>query len=253
MIVDSDFYVFSGAKKSHSCVICLAGRSGCGGRLADHYQRATELHNTTFIGVTPYSRTGHIEWYPQPHSATEQSSAVNGLKAAHDYVEKIITSAMEEFEIPRNKIALTGFSAGAVMSLFATTHSSQDLAGVVVHSGACLETKKIPQCKNNTDILLTHGNKDYCFDWYERYVPMKNGLLQKGYGTFAMEDPDNTHTVSHDDMIISAKFLAPRLGYEGFRHSLEEKPFPLKMEVATTEKIPNNWKELSEQSWKNWR
>jgi predicted esterase len=253
MISDSDFYVFNGAKKSHSCVICLAGRSGCGGRLAAHYQRATELRDTTFIGVTPYSRTGHIEWYPQPYSATEQSSAVNGLKTAHDYVEKIITSAMNEFNIPRERIALTGFSAGAVMSLYATTHSNQDLAGVVVHSGACLEANKIPSCKNNTDVLLTHGAKDYCFDWYERYVPMKNNLLKKGYGTFAMEDPENHHTVSYDDMIFSAEFLAPRLGYDGFRHSEKAKTAPLKMDVAKREKIPSNWKELSEQSWKNWR
>ena len=253
MIADIDFYVFNGAKKSHSCVICLAGRSGCGGRLAAHYQQATKLQDTTFIGVTPYSRTNHIEWYPQPYSATEQRAAVQGLEAAHDYVEQIITSTMKEFKIPRHRIALTGFSAGAVMSLYATTHSDQDLAGVVVHSGACLEVNKIPQCKNNTDILLTHGNKDYCFDWYERYVPMKNACLKKGYNTFAMEDPEGHHMVSYDDMLFSAEFLAPRLGYEDFRHPDMASVLPLKMGTAKREKIPHNWKELSDESFKNWR
>lgn len=253
MIADIDFYVFNGAKKSHSCVICLAGRSGCGGRLAAHYQQVTRLQDTTFVGVTPYSRTNHIEWYPQPYSATEQRAAVAGLEYARDYVEQIIRSAMSEFDLPRNKIALTGFSAGAVMSLYTTTHSNEDLAGVVVHSGACLEANKIPQRKNNTDILLTHGNKDYCFDWYERYVPMKNALLKKGYGTFAMEDPHGCHTVSNDDMIFSAEFLASRLGYTNFHHPAKAKTLPLTMDVAKREKIPHNWKELSEESWKNWR
>ena len=252
MIQDADFYVFKGDKKSHSCVIVLAGRSGCGGRLAWHYQQVTQLKHTTFIGVTPYSQSKHIEWYPQPYSATEQRAAVAGLETARDYVETIILSTMNQFDLPRDKIALTGFSAGAVMSLYSTTHSNQDLAGVVVHAGASLESNKIPQCKNNTDILLTHGKKDYCFDWYERYVPMKNALLKKGYSTFVVEDPEAQHRVSHDDMIFSAKFLAPRLGYENFQHSDGDHGLPLTMEVAKKEKIPRNWKQLSEEAFQHW-
>lgn len=250
MIRDIDFYVFNGNKKSHSCVICLAGRSGCGGRLAHHYQQATELYDTTFVGVTPYSERNNVEWYPQPYSSTEQRSAVAGLEGAREFVEQIISSTMKEFDLPRNKIALTGFSAGAVMSLYTITHSTDDLAGVVVHSGASLESNKIPQCQNNTDILLTHGKRDYCFDWYERYVPMKNGLLKKGYTTFAVEDPTEVHRVSYSDMIFSACFLAPRLGYESFEHSDAEHCLPLKMKTAKREKIPHNWKDLSEQASK---
>tara|TARA_Y100000034_G_scaffold86053_1_gene103163 strand:+ start:9537 stop:10295 length:759 start_codon:yes stop_codon:yes gene_type:complete len=252
MIRDIDFYVFNGAKKSHSCVICLAGRAGCGGRLAHHYQQATELNDTTFIGVTPWGERS-VEWYPQPYSATEQREAVAGLQTARHFVEEIITSTMEQFNVPRNRIALTGFSAGAVMSLFTTTNSQEDLAGVVVHSGASLEPNRIPQCQNNTAVLLTHGQLDFCFDWYERYVPMKNALLKKGYKTLVVESPKEHHRVSYADMVFSAKFLASRLGYEGFEHSDIQCVRPLKIETAKREKIPYNWKEISDSRFKHWR
>lgn len=252
MIRDLDFYVFQGAEKSHSCIICLAGRAGCGGRLAHHYQEAAELSNTTFVGVTPWSGK-QVEWYPQPYSAEEQREAVAGLETARFFVERIIESVSKEFNIPRKRIALTGFSAGAVMSLYAVTRSDKDLAGAVVHAGACLEPNKIPQRKNDTDILLTHGKEDYCFDWYERYVPMKNALLKKGWSTFAFEDPKETHRVSYNDMITSSQFLAPRLGYENFQHSHAENPKPLRMQAARKEKIPRNWKEIAERRFKHWR
>lgn len=244
MIMDMDFHVFNGAKKSHSCIICLAGRSGCGGRLAHHYQEATELHDTTFVGVTPWSEN-QIEWYPQPYSPIEQRGAIAGLEIARHFVEKVISSVEKQLKIPRNKIALTGFSAGAVMSLYTNAHSSQDLAGVVVHSGAVLEPNKIPQCKNNTDILLTHGQHDYCFDWYERYVPMKNALLKKGYNTFAVEDPEEVHRVSYLNIIYSANFLSPRLGYDIFEHSDSDRVNQIK--IAKYEKIPHDWQEISDQ------
>lgn len=251
MIRDIDFHVFKGAKKSHSCVICLAGRAGCGGRLAHHYQEVTELYNTTFVGITPWS--GHqVEWYPQPYSATDQGEAVAGLKVACHFIEKIISSIKDRFKIPRNKIGLIGFSAGAVMSLYVSTHSKQDLAGVVVHSGAALEPNKIPQRKNNTDILLTHGKQDYCFDWYERYVPMKNTLLERGYNIFAVEDPDEVHRVSYMNIVNSANFLGPRLGYENFIH-IDSTP-SIQVESAKYESIPRNWQEVSNQKFeqKQW-
>ena len=251
MIRDIDFYVFRGAKQSHSCVICLAGRAGCGGRLAHQYQEASELCDTTFVGVTPWGKR-YVEWYPQPFSADEQQAAISGLEDARQCIEEIISSVMKEFNLPRNKIALIGFSAGAVMALYTTIHSSQDLAGVVVHSGASLEPNKIPHKKNKTDILLTHGKKDYCFDWYERYVPMKNNLLTKGYKTFTVEDPNEMHRVSYADMIFSGEFLAPRLGYENFRHSDSNYVYPLKMKTGRREKIPHNWQEIAEQRFKQW-
>ena len=82
---------------------------------------------------------------------------------------------------------------------------------------------------------------------------MKNACLKKGYNTFAMEDPEGHHMVSYDDMLFSAEFLAPRLGYEDFRHPDMASVLPLKMGTAKREKIPHNWKELSDESFKNWR
>ena len=57
MIADIDFYVFNGAKKSHSCVICLAGRSGCGGRLAAHYQ------HTIWLLLVRLETLGIVSWF----------------------------------------------------------------------------------------------------------------------------------------------------------------------------------------------
>lgn len=244
-----DFNVFQSYKESKSCVICLAGRSGNGGYLARRYQQICDFPNTNFIGVTPW--TGReVEWYPQPHSATDQGEAVAGLEVARGKIEAIIYSAEKQFDVPRNKIAVIGFSAGAVMALHTITHTNRDLAGVVVHSGASLQPNKIPKCQNKTDILLAHGEEDWCFDWYERYLPMKNRLIKRGYRPYVVENPAGHHVVTKPEIAISANFLAPRLGYDDYVKYDFPPEIPLSIELGRREKIPENWKEISDRKFK---
>lgn len=234
MVRDVEFTVFRKKKKAHSCVVCLAGRGCCGGQFARQYYNNSELDNTTFVGVTPYSFKS-IEWYPQPFSSTNQSAAVAGLKKADLFIKEIVKTISNRYEVPYKKIALVGFSAGAVMALYSATRMNEDLAGVVVHAGAALEPHKIPQKKNKTNILLTHGGKDFCFDWYERYVPMKNALIRKGYEFHVAEDPKGTHIITYEDVVAGSQFLAPHLGYEEFTHSDYYK-IPISIKPAEYEK-----------------
>lgn len=252
MIHDMRIFAFEGKEKSHSCVICLAGRDGSGERLAHHYKEVSELSNTTFIGITPISNRYRVEWYPQPYSSLEQREAVAGQEKARRFIEKVVNHVVKKLNIPRDKIALTGFSAGGVMTLYTATRSSESLAAAVVHSGAALEPTEIPQCKINTEILLTHGRDDFCFDWYERYLPMKNTLLKKGYSLCVLEDPSGTHRVSHIDIILSANFIASRLGYHDFKHSAIDHIGSLKVKTAKYQKIPHNWEEISNKRYKKW-
>ena len=241
MIRDIDFHILKGSEKNHSCIICLAGRSDSGTMFAEDYRAKSELDKTTIIGVTPYSDKGLIEWYPQPFSSTNQSDAVAGLKDAFSVVKKIVNQVESKLKIPKNRIAIAGFSAGGVMAMYTAMNSDFDLAGVVIHSGAILETGKIPQCSNEIPILLEHSRKDRCFSWYERYVPMKNNLIEKGYNVSSVEDPEGFHYVDDENIISSAMFLADKLGYEEFKHSLVEQP---DFKTSEKEEIPDNWLEI---------
>ena len=218
--INFHFQVYRATEKQQSCVLCLAGRGGDGGSLARDYRYFGNLHNTMFIGVTPLrlkaSQYGGtytaVEWYAQPYSPEDQTEAVRGLEYARNQIEKIIHKVMEVHEIPRERIALTGFSAGAVMSLYAAMHSTP-LAGVAAHAGAILETNNVK--KNDTPIFLTHGRNDGCFDWYERYVPAKNALVENKCNAWAFEH-NGGHWVTTPEVLAGSKFLAGKLGYNNY-------------------------------------
>ena len=235
-----------------SVVLCLAGRGGSGARLANRYFDLSGLNKTAFIGVTPFNphfgrRFFHaIEWYPAPYSSEDQEEAVSGLENARERIEEILEKVTEKFNVARNKIAILGFSAGAVMSVYTATRGGT-LAGVVGHAGAILEPHNVPACQTETPILLTHGKMDGCFDWYERYVPMKNSLVENNYNVHSFEHYGD-HWVTEPEIIVGSEFLKTKLGYpknhfvpyfEDFQSSLKRKKA---ISPAKLEGIPKNWK-----------
>jgi predicted esterase len=162
------------------------------------------------IAVTPYAR----QWYPQPYSAVDQDEAVSGLPAARAAIEEVLETIERKYLVPRDKIALVGFSAGGVMAIDVAVNSTRELAGVVCHAGAVLEPWNIPMCRFvDMPIITTHCSDDDVFDWEERYLPMVESLENTKYNLHTIENDWGGHGVDLEDILCGAKILAPRLGY----------------------------------------
>lgn len=218
-MLENYWHVLNESNDPESCILCLPGRAGTGQRFANEYQD-TELNKTLIIGVTPIK----FAWYPMPNGPHDQRAALSGLPRAVHTVESVLKEIEEYYKIPRHKTAVVGFSAGAVVALQLPMYSKRPLAGIVAHAGAVLDTNNVPMCKNSTPILTIHSKQDDCFEWEERYLPMKAALLNANYNLKTIEKEYGYHIVSYYDLIMAGCFLSKHLGYPNhWQHSALEK------------------------------
>lgn len=187
------------AKNSPSgAVIFLPGRSNYGYNLLRTYTRAFDWKDVHLTAVTPPLHQG---WYPPPFSPAEQSESVKGLDAAAKAINNIISRVCLETKLPRSKIVISGFSMGAVAAIHWATHTRNPVGAVISHSGAILEPWKIPESRHDMPIILNHGQDDYCFDWEERFLPMKRSLIENNYNIWLAERAIGGHQVNLNDVI----------------------------------------------------
>lgn len=203
--------IFTAENKPDGCLLILPGRGELGFDLAFGWTKRLPP-NVMVATITPKQR----RWYPQPYSPTNQKAAVDGLPEARQAIEDAISKIQSEYNLPKHRIALAGFSAGGVMAINVAAHSDEELAGVVCHAGAILEPKTLPKCQfDDMPIVLTHCEDDDVFDWEERYVPMLDALEHKGYNYTTFESKWGGHRITEHDLIDSAEIILPRLTGKG--------------------------------------
>lgn len=204
------------------CVVLLPGR-GLDAELMGNLFKAMELPNTIGVAIEPH----RYAWYPAPNGIDDQEEAVAGVPVARSAIEKQIEIIHKGYEIPYDKIALVGFSAGAVMALQVAAHSQQPFAAVISLAGAILDSKSFPKANGlKTPILLQHNFDDSCFDWYERYLPMYHCLTKNNYQVDVMENWKGEHQLTRAQAIMCGEYLNEILGYEQWTHSVIENGLP---------------------------
>ena len=209
-IKDCYYYGEADNKPFQYAVICIPGRGNDGADFAMDYFEQSGLKNTVFVGPTPKKR----EWYPMPYNAKNQKEAVAGLPFARSVIQEIIQNTTESFNIAHRNIVLAGFSAGGVMAINTAVHSAKTLMGVVCHAGAILDTKDVPDAQVATPMLLMHNRDDMCFEWFERYLPMKKTLISAGYHLYVSEKQKGGHFVADSDVSHAGSFIRSETHYK---------------------------------------
>jgi len=190
-------------------VVLLPGRDGRADDMLRYYQQYSTLDHTRFVSVEPFD-----EWYPAPNGPNDQQAAIWGLKVSVPELDNFISEIEKEYSITRSKIALVGYSAGAVMAIQLVAESDRSFAAIIAHAGAILDPDSLPKCKNNTPVYLIHSKNDDCFDWNERYLPMKEALLKQEYAVLeTIENETGGHGVSQEDIIAASNFLKKEFLY----------------------------------------
>ena len=150
--------------KVTSAIILLHGYGGDGkdiSMLSLNWKRY--LPNTIFICPNgheqcPINPTGY-QWFDltkdDPKYILEES-----IKAEKK-LNKFISEIKEEFKLENNKICLSGFSQGCMMSINLGLTSDQPFNCIVGFSGKIINQKDLEvRKKNSTSILLIHGDSD---------------------------------------------------------------------------------------------
>lgn len=180
-------------------VILLPGRGNFGYNLLRTYTSVFNWRGVALYTITPRLDIG---WYPAPNGPADQAEAVAGLSQSNRAIEKIIERVQSETGLLRKQLVISGFSMGAVAAVNWATHARDNNAvgAVVCHSGAVLEPWRVPRARHQMPIILNHGVDDYCFDWHERYLPMKRALVAKRYNISAAERDQGNHFVHRGDV-----------------------------------------------------
>jgi len=197
------WHVLNEHRKPKSCVVFLPGRANSGALMGKVYYKAG-LREQLLVSITPRD----YAWYPMPNGANDQVAALAGQERARLTIEDVVTRVQNRYGFSRRNIVLCGYSAGGVMAIQVAAKSEEAFAGVVVHAGAILDTEALPPCTcPETIFLLTHCRDDLIFEWEERYVPMKNALLEQGYNVWTLERDEGGHMVDENDLMQSKRFI----------------------------------------------
>ena len=80
---------------------------------------------------------------------------------AEEVLKKFINEVKKEFNLSNNKICLSGFSQGCMMSLNVGLTSEEKFSCIVGFSGKIINQNNLKlRIKNSTDTLLIHGDAD---------------------------------------------------------------------------------------------
>ena len=200
--------IFSKPENYHGALVLLVGRWCKAEDLMAHYRSYSGLNESLIVAIEPA-----VEWYHAPVSPDDQSEALDGMEISVPRLDSFLRNIEYGFKVPRMQTALAGFSAGAVMAIQVAANSHDEFAGVVSHAGAILSPENLAISKNATPYLLIHSKNDDCFEWNERYLPMKIALQEKGYFVKTEEKEDGSHAICRDDIVLAATFLSDNLGY----------------------------------------
>ena len=150
--------------KVTSAIILLHGYGGDGkdiSMLSLNWKRY--LPNTIFICPNgheqcPINPTGY-QWFDL--TKDDPKYILKESIKAEKKLSKFISEIKEEFKLENNKICLSGFSQGCMMSINLGLTSDQPFNCIVGFSGKIINQKDLEvRKKNSTSILLIHGDSD---------------------------------------------------------------------------------------------
>jgi len=204
-------------------VVLLPGRGQPAKDMLARYHRFSTLNQFVLVAIEPID-----EWYPAPKGAGDQMDAVWGLKLSVPQMDKFIAELEEEFEVDRSNVILSGFSAGAVMAIQLAAFTNIPFNSVIAHNGAILEPNELPKSKHPTKYLVLHNENDDCFSWEERYLPMKNALVERGYDLEVIENEVGGHFIAPEDVEEAGLWIREQY----------DLPIPDGSTVPSSEEIP---------------
>jgi phospholipase/carboxylesterase len=147
-----------------NAIILLHGYGGDGNdisMLTLNWKR--HLPNTVFIcpnghETCPINPSGY-QWFDL---TKEDSSYIleQSLKA-EEKIKQFIDEIKKEFNLTNNKICLSGFSQGCMMSLNVGLTSEENFLCIIGFSGKIIDKDNLKsRVKNSTETLLIHGDTD---------------------------------------------------------------------------------------------
>lgn len=129
-------------------------------RLASYFSGALPNSYMFFADACEPFEQDHLsgrQWFSLINRS--QETLERGLSSAYPHIVQLIDKIKSKYNLNYNKIALVGFSQGAMTSFYTGLALPNDLAGVVGYSGALILPPQLNQHKK-LKVSLIHGTHD---------------------------------------------------------------------------------------------
>ena len=148
----------------HNVVVLFHGYGGDGkdiSMLTLNWKR--HMPNTIFIcpnghETCPINPSGY-QWFDL--TKDDPKYILNESLKAEEKINKFLDEIKEEYKIENEKICLSGFSQGCMMSINVGLTAENSFGSIVGFSGKIINAEDLKaRKKNNTNVLLIHGDQD---------------------------------------------------------------------------------------------
>ena len=151
-------------KQIENAVILFHGYGGDGNDISTiclNWQRF--MPNTVFLCPNGHEKCkinpSGFQWFDL--TKDDQDYIINESIKAENKINRFINEVKEEFKLKNDRICLSGFSQGCMISLSVGLTSEEKFLCIVGFSGKIIDQKNLKErIKNSTDILMIHGDLD---------------------------------------------------------------------------------------------
>ena len=199
-----------GKGPARSAVLLLHGYGADGSDLiAIASEFAPALPDTLFVAphapfpceVSAFGR----QWFGFQNKRQELVAAEVGTAAM--VIDKAVDQLLEELEIEPGKLALAGFSQGAMMALHVGLRRPKPVAGILGYSGLLMAAELLgSQLRSKPPVLLVHGDADQVVP-ADSLPAAEAALKRHGVPVEAVLRPGLSHGIDPQGLLLGKRFL----------------------------------------------
>ncbi len=177
---------------------------------------APHLPGTAFVAPDAHDRSSGggfgRQWFPIPWlDGSSQAAAEAGLAAAVKDLNGFLDARLRDEGLSADRLALVGFSQGAMMSLEVAPRRDVAFAGVVAISGRLLRPETLAvEVRVKPPVLLIHGDQDQVVPFGDM-ARAGDALVAAGFQTLGHVMQGSGHGIAPDGLGVALQFLAEQL------------------------------------------
>ncbi len=152
---------------------------------------------------------GGFQWFPL--SSLDPHLMEQGVRAAAQSVDRFIDRELERHGLDASRLALVGFSQGAMMALHVGLRRAQPVAALLGFSGVLVGARTLKQqmrCK--PPVLLIHGDRDPTIPIAAMFDSAE-ALAGAGHGALWHVSYGIPHSIGPDGLDLGGEFIARHL------------------------------------------
>jgi phospholipase/carboxylesterase len=152
------------------------------------------------------------QWFPIPRfDGSTDAERDAGIAAAVNDLNGFFDERLADEGLTIDRLALVGFSQGAMMSLEVAPRRDQAMAAVVAISGRLMRPEALAgEARVKPPILLIHGDQDAVVP-FDEMARAGDALVAAGFQTYGHVMQGTGHGIAPDGLQVALQFLKANL------------------------------------------